>query len=126
MRYVAFIHADDAIEALEGGLKARRARKALAAAEDAIDIALALEARAEDEGKPSMPAELVKATLDGRLHPLAAWRKTVGLTQAQLAGKADVRMATISDIEQGRIDPRQSTLVALAAALGVDLDDIVD
>jgi len=97
-----------------------------ATAEDAMDIALAREALAEDAGKPRMPAELVKATLDGRLHPLAAWRKAVGLTQAQLAEKAGVRGATISDIEQGRIDPRLSTLRALADALGVDLDDIVD
>ncbi|MGQ0565628.1 MAG: helix-turn-helix domain-containing protein [Gemmobacter sp.] len=90
--------------------------------EDAGDAALIAEAR-QDDG-PSMSAALVLQVLDG-LHPLTAWRKALGLTQGELAEKAGVRVATVSDIESGKIDPRLSTLVSLAAALGVGVGDLV-
>ncbi|MEF2550640.1 helix-turn-helix transcriptional regulator [Aurantimonas sp. A2-1-M11] len=94
--------------------------------EDAGDAALAEQARLDNEDAPSMPAELVLASLDGTLHPLAAWRKSVGLTQAELAAKAGVRAASVSDIESRKIDPRLSTLKALAAALKLGIEDITD
>lgn len=92
--------------------------------EDAGDIALADEALAQ--GGPSMPAHLLTDELDGKLHPLAAWRKSAGLTQTQLGARSGVRPATISDIESGRVDPRLSTVKALAAALGLGVEDIID
>ncbi len=98
----------------------------LASAEDAADIALARAAAAESAGAPVMPAELALAAANGEIHPLAAWRKAVGLSQAELAERAGVRAATISDIENGRLDPRLSTLRALAEALGLEIDDIVE
>lgn len=94
--------------------------------EDAGDSALARAARAASAGAPLMSAELLAASLDGSMHPLTAWRKAAGLTQAQLAAKAGLRVATLSDIEGGKIDPRLSSLKALAGALGVDIDDITD
>ena len=94
--------------------------------EDAGDAALAEEARFENEGAPSMPSELVLASLNGTLHPLAAWRKAVGMTQAELATAAGIRPATVSDIESGKIDPRLSTLRALAKALKLDIESIID
>lgn len=94
--------------------------------EDAGDLALARRAMAESEGSPAMPSKLFEAILDGTLHPLAAWRKTVGLTQAELAARAGVRTASVSDIESGKSDPRLSTLKALAAALKLEVDDIID
>lgn len=89
--------------------------------EDAGDSALA---DVVDRDGPSMPADLVRAVLDGDIHPLAAWRKSAGLSQAALAAKAGIRTATLSDIESGKIDPRLSTMKALANALGTDIDDI--
>ena len=94
--------------------------------EDAGDAAIAAQAMSENEGAPSMPSELVLASLDGTLHPLAAWRKSVGLTQAELAAKAGVRAASVSDIESRKIDPRLSTLKALAGALKLGIEDITD
>ncbi|MCE7029976.1 helix-turn-helix transcriptional regulator [Jiella avicenniae] len=94
--------------------------------EDAGDAAIAEQAMVEYEGAPSMPSELVLASLNGELHPLAAWRKSVGLTQAELAEAADLRPATVSDIESRKIDPRLSTLKALASALKLGIEDIVD
>ena len=94
--------------------------------EDAGDAAIAEQAMIDYEGAPSMPSELVLASLNGELHPLAAWRKSVGLTQAELAAKAGVRAASVSDIESRKIDPRLSTLKALAQALKLGIEDIVD
>lgn len=93
--------------------------------EDAGDIALADQARADSAGAPVLPAELLSASLDGTMHPLTAWRKAAGLTQAELGHKAGVRTSTVCNIENGKIDPRLSTVKALADALGVDLDDLV-
>ena len=56
-------------------------------------------------------------TLGEKLHDL---RKRAPLTQKELAQRARVGIATIKNIEQGRADPRPSTIRALAAALGVE------
>jgi len=93
--------------------------------EDAGDIALADQVRAESAGAPVMPADLLAASLDGSMHPVTAWRKAAGLTRAALAQKAGIRTSTVSDIENGRIDPRLSTVKTLADALGLDVDDLV-
>lgn len=93
--------------------------------EDAGDTALADQARTDSAGSPVLPAELLSATLNGTMHPLTAWRKAAGLTQAALAHKAGTRTSTVCNIENGKIDPRLSTVKALADALGLDLDDLV-
>ena len=48
-------------------------------------------------------------------------RKRRGLTQAGLAERTGGAQAHISGIENGTYDPRASTLIALAAALGCEL-----
>jgi len=52
-------------------------------------------------------------------------RMTAGLTQQQLSEAADVRQATISDIERGEIEPTVATLKKLAAALNVEVGDLI-
>lgn len=74
---------------------------------------------------PGLPLELAQQIWDGTAHPLTAWRKAAGLTQAALAELSGQRAATISDIENGRTDPRLSTLRALAKALRLEIGDIV-
>jgi transcriptional regulator with XRE-family HTH domain len=54
---------------------------------------------------------------------LRAIREAGGLSQARLAALTGMNPATIAKIEQGvRKDPRISTLVDLADAMGVDVD----
>ena len=92
---------------------------------DAGDVGLARQAAADNGASPGLDAETMAAILSGDINPMAAWRKACGFTQADLSARSGVRLATISDIEGGKIDPRVSTIKSLAAALGVDIDDIV-
>jgi transcriptional regulator with XRE-family HTH domain len=49
---------------------------------------------------------------------LRALRQAAGLTQEQLAHASGVHMTEVSRIEAGKRDPRISTLLRLARALG--------
>ena len=53
-------------------------------------------------------------------------RGRLGLTQEELAGRAEVSPATVVRMEAGQIErPRTGTLQALAGALGVDLAELL-
>jgi transcriptional regulator with XRE-family HTH domain len=49
-------------------------------------------------------------------------REQAGLTQPQLAERANLSKAGIADLEQGRREPSWSTVQALCAALGVSCE----
>ena len=51
-------------------------------------------------------------------------RATMGLTQAQVAERADLTRATINRIEQGRTIPGIGTLARVAEAIGVTEEQI--
>lgn len=94
--------------------------------EDIGDAAIADHAHSLNPDAPGMPSEFLMASLDGTLHPLAAWRLSVGLTEADLAVRSGVDEATIHNIENRTTDPRLSVLKALAAALKLDIESIID
>jgi transcriptional regulator with XRE-family HTH domain len=57
---------------------------------------------------------------------LKAAREAAGLTQRELAGLSGVSASTIAQLEQGIYpDPRIGTLIALADALDIPLDELV-
>jgi transcriptional regulator with XRE-family HTH domain len=48
-----------------------------------------------------------------------------GLTQEQLAGRAQVAVSTLRKIESGRVvEPGYFTMLSLAKALGIDLHEL--
>ena len=55
------------------------------------------------------------------LDELQKMRKASGLTHDLLAQRAGVSRMTVQRTEAGKIDPRLSTLLVLARALGMDL-----
>lgn len=55
---------------------------------------------------------------------LAALRMQQGLSQAELARRIGTSQSRLSRIETGMDDPRLSTVVRLAKALGVDLNTL--
>ena len=60
------------------------------------------------------------------LKNLAKLRKEKGLTQEGLARKADISFHTLVKIENGGIkNPRIETVIKLARALGINIDDLV-
>lgn len=54
------------------------------------------------------------------------WRRYRGLTQAELAGKANLTRVYISRLEKGHVDPALSSLHRIALALAVELGELVD
>jgi transcriptional regulator with XRE-family HTH domain len=57
---------------------------------------------------------------------LKSFREAAGMTQQQLAVKAGLSISVVSQIEQGqKVDPRVSTAVALARALGLSVDELL-
>lgn len=53
-------------------------------------------------------------------------REAAGLSQQDLADQAGLNRFGIAKLEQGVREPSWSTVVALAKALGVSLDDFLD
>jgi transcriptional regulator with XRE-family HTH domain len=58
---------------------------------------------------------------------LRSLRETGGLSQQELATRADLSMSLVAKMEQGKkADPRVSTVLALAGALGVRPGDLLN
>lgn len=54
-------------------------------------------------------------------------RKAAGLSQMELASRAGLTVSSVSQLEQGKIrDPRMSTVIVIANALGVSKDDLLE
>jgi DNA-binding Xre family transcriptional regulator len=100
--------------------------KLVAAAEgrgdvEAYDQAKQRLATGEDE---LIPSEIVDRLLAGE-NPIRVWRDHRGLTGRALATQAGIAPAYLSQIETGKREGTVDTLKALAAALGVMVDDLV-
>lgn len=92
------------------------------AAEDLAD--LQAYDRAMEAGGEGIPASAMMRLIEGE-SPITVYRELRGLSGAELARRADVNRVQLHDIERGRKQGSVDTLKKVAAALGVDLDDIV-
>ena len=61
-----------------------------------------------------------------KLTRLREWRRKRTLTQQQLADKAGLARATLSNIERGQDEPHTSTIRRLADALHVRPEQLMD
>ena len=52
-------------------------------------------------------------------------RRKPGLTQACLAGKAELHVVQLSHIERGANEPKLTTILRLARALGVSVGELL-
>ena len=52
-------------------------------------------------------------------------RETAGLTQAELSSRAEIGRVTLTRIETGEHSPRTETLMAIARALEVEVEDLI-
>ncbi|UDL04006.1 helix-turn-helix domain-containing protein [Marinobacter sp. CA1] len=100
----------------------------LALAEEVKDAADARQAMSElkngeDEVVPAVVADRLIA---GDEHPLKVWREYRGLTQEALGAAAGVGKSYISQIEGAGKTASTKVLKALAQALSVDVDDLIE
>lgn len=94
----------------------------LDAADTAIaDRVIAAIASGEDE---LVPSQVVDRLMAGE-SPIKVWREHRGMTGRQLADRAQVSAAYVSEIETGKKAGSVSALKRIARVLAVDLDDIV-
>ncbi len=97
-----------------------------AAAEDLMDVQAYDKAKqrlaaGEDE---MVPAAFADRILDGE-NKVRVWREYRTLSVKELAERAEISAAYLSQIENGDREGSVSTMKALAAALSLDLDDLV-
>jgi transcriptional regulator with XRE-family HTH domain len=58
---------------------------------------------------------------------IKALRERAGLSQQEMAERGDLSVSLVAKLEQGKkADPRTSTLLALASALGVNPGTVID
>ena len=88
---------------------------------DAADLAAVRNARAIREAL--VPGEIAERLIAGE-NPVKVWHEFRGLTQTQLAERAGFGQSDISRIEGG-YNARFSTMGAIAAALEISLDELV-
>ena len=87
-----------------------------------FDAAKSALEKGEDE---LIPGEVVFAILDGK-NPIKVWREYRGLTQQQLADAAGISKPYLSQIETGKRTGATEVLSAIAKALDVSLDEVVE
>lgn len=90
--------------------------------EEAADLAAYEEARAREE--EAFPLALAERLVAGA-HPIKVFRDYRGMTQAELARQVGLSPLYISQIETGRRGGSTKALRRIAAALDIDLADLV-
>lgn len=72
-----------------------------------------------------VPLELSKRLVAGE-NPIRVWRTYRGMTQAALAAAAGIGQPFLSHLENGKRGPSVAVVRAIARALGLDIEEIVD
>ena len=71
-----------------------------------------------------VPADVADQLLNGE-NPVRVWRKHRGLSVSDLAAACELTPAAVSQIENGKRSPSVEKLKVIAAALNVEVDDII-
>jgi DNA-binding XRE family transcriptional regulator len=82
-----------------------------------------LAAQCADESDVTIPHEVVKANVRGDTM-VKAWREHLGLTQDELAAKAGISQPAVAKLEKPDSRPRRATLKKLAAAMGIEVEQL--
>ncbi len=71
----------------------------------------------------TIPNEVVGMVFDGAMSVAKAWREYLRLTQAEVAARMNVSQAAYAQMEAAK-RPRKATLAKIAAALGLDMEQM--
>lgn len=77
----------------------------------------------EDE---TVPHEVVGLVIKKGYNLIKAWRLHLGLTQKQVAAKAGITQAALSQMERTEQENRTATLEKLAKAMGLSVEQLKD
>jgi DNA-binding XRE family transcriptional regulator len=101
----------------------QKLQEALEDVEDIKDIEENL--KATQEGREiTVPGEVTFAVLDG-ISPIRAWREYKQIKMNELAKKANISSAYLSQIENGKRNPTIGTMKTLANVLGIDIELLI-
>lgn len=89
-----------------------------------IEAARVVIARLKEGTGELIPSEFVHRMIDGE-NTVKVWREFRGLTVGDLAERAGVIEGELSEIENDLSDGRLRTIMKIAGALGVSVDDLV-
>jgi len=84
-----------------------------------------LEGVEPNESEVWFPNEVVKANIRGD-SLVKAWREYKGLTQAELAAKAGIKQPALTRMEKPDANPRKSSLIKLADAMGITVEQLIE
>jgi len=101
-----------------------RVDRAAMTSEDLADVAAYDRSVAEVESGGELVPDRVVERLAAGTNPIVVWRTYRGLTQARLAEQAGVTPHLLSNVENGHRDPRFSTMLKIAHALDVSVDEL--
>lgn len=72
----------------------------------------------------TVPHEVVKRYLLDEMSVVRAWREYLKLTQREVAGRMGITQAAYAQMEKVGVQLKQGTLVKIAAALGVTVEQL--
>jgi len=101
----------------------KRLQEALEDTEDTKDIKETLKALREGK-EMTIPAEVTFAIIDG-VNPVRAWREHKQIKMNELAKRAGISAAYLSQIEKNKRNPTINTLKAIAKELQVDIEVLI-
>ena len=74
----------------------------------------------------TIPHEVVGLVVKEGMNLVKAWRKYLGLTQAEVARRARISQAALSQMERADNNLRNATLEKLARAMQLSVDQLTD
>jgi DNA-binding XRE family transcriptional regulator len=76
-----------------------------------------------DRQENLVPNEVVNLTFDHDWSPMRAWREHLGLTQAEVAARANMTQGAYAQMENSA-KPRRATLKKIATAMGLTSEQL--
>jgi DNA-binding XRE family transcriptional regulator len=78
-----------------------------------------------DEKDVWFPHDVVMANVRGD-SLIKAWREHLGMTQEELSVKAGIKQPTLARMEKSGANPRKSSLIKLAEAMGLTVEQLME
>jgi len=78
------------------------------------------------EDEITVPHEVVELVIRRNMNLIKAWRTYLGLTQAEVAKRAGISQAALSQMERRENSLRTATLEKLAKAMGLHAEQLRD